>query len=144
LDFRPYDPWVLPEPPTVELGTLLQGGLAPAIFAIVDRGVTGRPDLAAELRAEVELNLGDPYPNVRVLFGDPVVLVEDGPAAAPDLRISGELPDLVSLMVAPLIGGVPNPIDRRGRAALRMVAQGRIRVEGKLALLRRFLGVIGV
>jgi hypothetical protein len=135
---------VLPEPPTVELGTLLQGGLAPAIFAIVERGVTGRPHLAAALRAEVELNLGDTYPNVRVLFGDPIVLVEDGPAAAPDLRISGELPDLVSLMVAPLIGGVPNPIDRRGRAALQMVAQGRIRVEGKLALLRRFLGVIGV
>ena len=131
-------------PPTVELGTLLEGGLAPAIFAIVDRGVTGRPHLAAGLQAEVELNLGVPYPNVRVLFGDPIVLVEDGPAAAPDLRISGELPDLVSLMVAPLIGGVPNPIDRRGRAALQMVAQGRIRVEGKLALLRRFLGVIGV
>ena len=84
------------------------------------------------------------YPAVRVVFGDPTVLVEDGPAAAPDLRISGELPDLVSLMVAPLVGGLPNPIDRRGRAALGMVAQRRIRVEGKLALLRRFLGVIGV
>jgi hypothetical protein len=144
VDFRPYDQWALQEQPTVELGTLLEGGLAPAIFAIVERGVTGRPHLAADLRAEVELNLGDTYPNVRVLFGDPVVLVEDGPAAAPDLRISGELPDLVSLMVAPLIGGVPNPIDRRGRAALQMVAQGRVRVEGKLALLRRFLGVIGV
>ena len=129
---------------TVELGTLLDGGLAPAIFAIVDRGVRGRPELATALRAEVELNLGDRYPAVRVVFGDPAVLVEDGPAAAPDLRISGELPDLVSLMVAPLVRGLPNPIDRRGRAALGMVAQGRIRVEGKLGLLRRFLGVIGV
>ena len=132
------------EPRTVELGKLLDGGLAPAIFAIVDRGVRGRPHLAADIRAQVELDLGSTYPPVRVLFGNPVVLVEDGPAKAPGLRISGELPDLVSLMVAPLIGGVPNPIDRRGRAALQMVAQGRIRIEGKLALLRRFLGVIGV
>ena len=135
----------MPRPnPTVELGTLVEGGLAPAIFAIVDRGVKGRPELATDLRAEVELNLGAPYPAVRVLFGDPTVLVEDGPAAAPDLRISGDLPDLVSLMVAPLVRGLPNPIDRRGRAALGMVALRRVRVEGTLALLRRFLGVIGV
>jgi hypothetical protein len=70
--------------------------------------------------------------------------VEDGPAQARDLRISGELPDLVSLIVAPRIGGIPNPIDRRGRAAIGMVALGRVRVEGKLALLRRFLRVISV
>ncbi len=130
--------------PTVELGTLVEGGLAPAIFAIVDRGVRDRPELAIDLAAEVELNLGKSYPAVRVLFGTPTVLVEDGTAAAPDLRISGELPDLVSLMVAPLVRGLPNPIDRRGRAAIGMVALRRIRVEGKLALLRRFLGVIGV
>jgi hypothetical protein len=130
--------------PTVELGTLVEGGLAPAIFAIVDRGVNCRPHLATGLEAEVELNLGGSYPAVRVLFGNPIVLVEDGPAAAPDLRITGELPDLVSLMVAPLVKGLPNPIDRRGRAALGMLAQGRVRVEGRLALLRRFLGVIGV
>jgi hypothetical protein len=130
--------------PTVVLGTLLEGGLAPAIFAIVDRGVSCRPGLATGLEAEVELNLGESYPAVRVLFGNPTVLVEDGPAAAPDLRITGELADLVSLMVAPLVKGLPNPIDRRGRVALGMVAQGRVRVEGKLALLRRFLRVIGV
>jgi hypothetical protein len=47
-------------------------------------------------------------------------------------------------MVAPRIGLIPNPIDRRGRAAIGMVALGRVRVEGKLALLRRFLTVISV
>ena len=66
------------------------------------------------------------------------------PAEEPDLRVSGHLPDLVSLMVAPLVRGLPNPIDRRGRAALGMVALRRVRVQGKLALLRRFLGVIAV
>jgi len=130
--------------PSVELGTVVEGGLAPAIFAIVDRGVKVRPELAIGLLAEIELNLGDSYPAVRVLFGNPTVLVEDRPADAPDLRITGELHDLVGLMVAPLVRGVPNPIDRRGRAALQMIAQRRVRVEGKFALLRRFLGVIGV
>ena len=61
---------------------------------------------------------------------------------APDLRISGSLPDLVSLMVAPLVGGVPSPVRGRGRAALSLVAQRRVRVEGRLALMRKFLSII--
>jgi hypothetical protein len=63
---------------------------------------------------------------------------------APDLRVSGTLPDLVSLLVVPLIVGVPNPIDRRGRAAMRIVAQRRVRFEGSLALRRRLLTAIRI
>jgi hypothetical protein len=122
----------------------MRGGVAPAIMAIVDRGVRQRPELASDLRAEIELNMDGGYPPVRIVFGDDLVLVEDGSASEPDLRVSGELADLVSLMVAPLVGGLPNPIDRRGRAALGMFAVGRVRVQGRVALLRRFLGVIQV
>ena len=128
----------------VELGQISQGGVAPAIMAIVDRGVGRRPALAKNLRAEVELNIEERYPPVRIVFGERRVLVEDGPASAPDLRVSGSLPDLVSLMVAPVVGGVPNPVASRGRAAIGMVALRRVRVEGKWALLRRFLGVIRI
>lgn len=128
----------------VELGEVADGGVAPAIMAIVDRGVQRRPELAQELSAEVELNLADGYPPVRIVFGDDSVLVEDGAAADADLRVSGTLPDLVSLMVAPVLGGVPNPLAAKGRAALGMVALRRVRVEGNLVLLRRFLGVIRI
>jgi len=133
--------------PTIELGRIMQGGVAPAIMAIVDRGARKRPELARDLRAEIELNMEGGYPPVRILFGGDLVLVEDvedGSASEPDLRVSGTLADLVSLMVAPLVGGLPNPINSRGRAALGMVAQGRVKVEGRLGLLRRFLGVIQV
>jgi hypothetical protein len=78
------------------------------------------------------------------LFDDQRVLVEDGSAAEPDLRISGSLPDLVGLMVAPLVGGLPNPITTRGRTALGRVALRRVRVEGRLGLMRQFLGVIQI
>jgi hypothetical protein len=88
--------------------------------------------------------MGKRYPPVRIVFAEGEVLVEDAPAERPDLRVSGQLSDLVSLMVAPLVGGLPNPINRRGRAALGMVALRRVRVEGKLGLLRRFLAVIRV
>jgi hypothetical protein len=130
--------------PRIELGALVEGGLAPAILAVVERGITHRPALAATLDAEVELSTGGDYPPVRIRFGPDRVLIEDGPAADPDLRITGSLPDLVSLMVAPLVGGVPSPMQPRGRAALGMVARRRVRVEGRIGLMRRFLGLIKV
>ena len=133
-----------PRPPHVRLGELEEGGLAPAILAIVERGVRRRPALASSLLAEVEFDFEERYPPVRVVFGDRLVLVEDGPAEVPDLRIKGSLPDLISMMVAPLLGGVPSPINPRGRAALGMVALGRVRLEGRIGLMRRVLAVIRI
>jgi hypothetical protein len=131
-------------PPQVRLGQVQEGGIAPAILAIVERGVRRRPALANTILAEIEINLGDGYPPIRIVFGDRLVLVEDGPAVAPDLKVNGALPDLVSLMIAPTMAGLPNPINPRGRAALGMVALGRVRIEGRLGLMRRFLSVIRV
>jgi hypothetical protein len=132
------------EPPEVRLGELMTGGLAPAILAIVERGVRRRPVPARALRAEIELSIEEGYPPVRIVFGDRRVLVEDGPGIAPDLRIRGALPDLIGLMVAPLLGGVPMPINARGRAAVGMVALRRVRVEGRIGLMRRLLAVIRI
>ena|GEM_PF-3471942 len=131
-------------PPQVKLGKLADGGVAPAIMAIVERGVRRRPALARTPQAEVELAMDERYPPVRIVFGERMVLVEDGPAVAPDLRVRGALPDLVSLMVAPLLGGVPSPINARGRAALGMVALGRVRIEGRLGMMRRMLSLIRI
>jgi hypothetical protein len=130
--------------PTVELGEVAEGGVAPAIMAIIDRGARRRPEQARALRAEVELNIEERYPPVRIAFDGGRVVVEDGAAEAPDLRVSGTLPDLVSLMVAPLVSGVPNPIAAKGRAALGLVAQRRVRVQGRVALMRQFLAVIQI
>lgn len=128
----------------MRLGALSGGGLAPAILAIVERGVNRRPALASGVRAEVQLDFDEGYPPVRVVFEGRHVLVEDGPADAPDLRVSGALPDLVSLMMTPHLGGLPNPIAARGRAALGMIVLRRVQIRGRLGLLRRLLRVIAV
>jgi hypothetical protein len=138
--FHATEPAALP----VRLGKLEPGGLAPAIMAIVDRGVRRRPALARALNAEIELALEEGYPPVRIVFGDRLVLVEDGPAHAPDLRVEGSIADLIALMVAPLLRGVPSPINARGRAALGIVAGRRVRIAGRIGLMRRVLGVIKV
>lgn len=113
-------------------------------MAIVERGVRRRPALAHALRAEVELAMEEDYPPVRIVFGDRSVLVEDGAGTKPDLRIEGSLPDLIHLMVSPMVGGVPAPINARGRAAVGMVARRRVRVEGRIGLMRRFLTVLRI
>ena len=130
--------------PRVQLGPLEEGGLAPSLFAIVDRGVSRRPALAETIRAEVELVFEDGHPPVRIVFGDHGVLVQDGAAEDPDLRIRGTLANLNRMMVAPLMGGLPIPIGAHGRAALGMVAFGRVRVSGRLGLMRRLLALIRV
>jgi len=121
---------------------LADGGLAPAIMAIFERGVNRRPERARALDIEVELRMDEGYPPVRIAFEAGGVLVEDGAAHDPALRISGALPDLVALLVTPLVGGVPSPMNPRGRAALGMLASRRVRIEGGLGLMRSFLGVI--
>ena len=54
----------------MRLGTLAEGGLAPAIMAIVDRGVTRRPEQARALRIEVELRMEESYLPVRIAFAE--------------------------------------------------------------------------
>ena len=130
--------------PHVRLGRIERGGLAPAIMAIVERGVRRRPSLSGGIQAEIQLEFAEGYPPVRVVFDDQTVLVEDGGAVAPDLRVRGTLPDLISLMVTPLVGGLPNPINARGRAALGMVVLRRVRFEGRLGLMRRLIRAIRV
>jgi hypothetical protein len=124
------------------LGELADGGLAPAIMAIVERGVNRRPDQARALEIEVELRMEERYPPVRIVFSGDGVLVEDGPAQAPALCINGALADLVALLVTPLVGGVPSPMNPRGRAALGLLASRRVRIAGGLGLMRSFLGVV--
>jgi hypothetical protein len=81
---------------------------------------------------------------VRIVFGDHHVLVQDGPARQPELRITGTLSNLNKLMVAPLLGGLPSPISAHGRAALGMVVFGRVRISGRLSLVRRLLALIRI
>jgi hypothetical protein len=134
-------PTVHSHPPTVRLGERVDGGLAPAILAIVERGIHHRPALAARIRAEIELSTAGEFPPVRIVFGERHVLVEDGPAQSPDIRVDGSLPDLISLMAAPLLGGLQSA---RGRSALGMVVLRRVRVEGKLGLLARLQALVKV
>ena len=127
--------------PTVRLGHLGDASIAAAVFAIVDRAVAKRPEVVEELAGnDVRLELGDGYWPVRVRFGRHEVEVADDDGTSPaDLVIHGTLPDLQTLLVAPLTKGVP-----RSRAALARLADGRVALDGPLTLGRAVLRLLAL
>ena len=139
----------MPQPALAEarplrLGAVADDGIAASIYALVERGIHRRPALAREIHGEIELRFEEDLSPVRLVFELEAVTVEDGPARQPDLVISGRLPHVVALATAPLVGGVPNPASRRGRAALARMANRRVRVVGDRALGRKLLRLLAL
>lgn len=130
--------------PEVKLGPLVEGGLAPAILAIVERGTRRRPALARAREAEVELSVREGYLPVRIAFEEGAVLVEDGPAIAPRSAGRWRVGGSHAAAGSPEPGGGSAADGRPGRSAVAMVASRRIRVSGRIGLLRRFLSVIRI
>jgi hypothetical protein len=133
-------------PPRVKLGHQAPNGIAAGLLALVERGAGRRPRIARELRGRVEIRFTEDYAPVRMHFEDDHVLVEDGNGRrwSADLVIEGSLPDVIQLATAPLVGGLPKPTDRRGRAALANVAARRVRIEGSPLLARRMMKLLEV
>lgn len=133
-------------PPPVKLGHQAPNGIAAGLVALVERGAVKRPRIARELRGRVEIRFAEDYAPVRLHFTDGHVIVEDGKGGRwkSDLVIEGSLPDVVQLATAPLVGGLPKPTDKRGRAALASVAARRVRIEGSPLLARRVMKLLEV
>jgi hypothetical protein len=136
----------VPDPHRVKLGHQAPNGIAAGLLALVERGTSKRPRVAREMRGRVEIRFAEDYAPVRLDFQDDHVLVEDGNGKRwkSDLLIEGSLPDVVQLATAPLVGGLPKPTNRRGRAALATVAARRVRIEGSPMLARRVMKLLEV
>jgi hypothetical protein len=134
--------------PRVRLGRMVEDGVAPSIFGLIERGMTRDPDLAAAMRGRVVFRFTEDYSPMRISFRPRTVLVEDGDLRKPDLVISGRLPDIVPLATAPTLTGrlhgLPDPRRPRGRAALGRLADKRVRVEGDRTLARRLIRLLAV
>jgi hypothetical protein len=134
--------------PPVRLGHVARNGIAPSMYGLIERGAAKRPGNIRGLKGTVEIRFKEDYAPVRVAFDEGTVLVEDGSdetkGSRPDLVIQGSLPDIIQLAAAPLVGGVPKPTDKRGRAALARVAKRSVKIEGSPLLARRLLKLLEI
>ena len=128
--------------PGLRLGVTGDEGIAPTMFALLDRGLRRRPGLAREMRGLVELRWEEDITPVRIAFGTDEVVVEDGIWEVPDLVIAGRLPHIVHLTTSPTLAGVPNPARAHGRAALGRLRRRDVRIEGDRALGRKLLQLL--
>jgi len=132
----------------VKLGYVDPNGIAPSLYALIERGAVRRPRILSAMRGTVELRFKEKFAPVRIEFTDDQALVQDAPADQerdrPDVVIQGSLPDVVQLAAAPLMGGVPKLTDKRERAALARVAGRRVKIEGSPMLARPLLKLLEI
>jgi hypothetical protein len=133
---------------SVRLGRMVENGVAPSIFGLIERGIAREPELADRMRGRVVFRFAEDYSPLRIHFRPRSVVVEDGDSRKPDLVISGRLPDIVHFATVPTLRGrlhgVPDPRRPRGRRALGRIASGRVRIEGDRVLGRRLLRLLAV
>ena len=136
---------VVPRSPEVTLGQTVSNGIAPSMYALLERGVHRRPEVARQLQGKVVIRFREEISPVRITFGRRVIRVEDGDLRSPDLTVTGKLPHVVQLTVTPMVRfGIPDFRDSRGRAALLRVAFGRVRLGGDMTLARKMLEMMAV
>jgi hypothetical protein len=127
---------------------MVEDGVAPSIFGLIERGIAREPALAADMRGRVVFRFAEDFSPLRITFRARSVVVEDGDSRRPDLMISGRLPDIVHFATVPTLRGrlhgVPDPRRPRGRRALGRLASGRVRIEGDRVLGRRLLRLLAV
>jgi hypothetical protein len=130
----------------VRLENVSEDSVAATILALVERGVLLRPELAATMESSVQLHFLEGYPPVRIDFCGQEIIVSDTTPEdrAYDLAIEGRLPDVVTLIAAPLAGGLPKPTSGAGRAALARLADGRVEFNGSLQIGRELLRLLCV
>jgi hypothetical protein len=127
---------------------MVEDGVAPSIFGLIERGIAREPELAAQMRGRVVFRFTEDFSPLRITFKPRSVVVEDGDSRRPDLVIESRLPDIVHFATVPTLRGrlhgVPDPRQPRGRKALRRLADGRVRIEGDRVLGRRLLRLLAV
>ena len=132
----------------MSLGPTGERSLAATVYGLLDRGARLRPEIAAELEGCIVITFTDGgHADVRIDCDGGAIVVGDAalaPEREADLEIRATLHDFVVLLGAPLARGFPKPTDRRGRAALARIADGRVDFIGSVALARRFMRLMSV
>jgi hypothetical protein len=128
--------------PALRLGDTTDDGIAPTLFALLERGIRRRPEVARAMLGLVELRFTEDIDSVRISFEGDAVVVEDGEWEDPDLVVSGRLPHVVHLTTTPMVAGIPNPATRHGRTTLGRLRRRHVTVEGDRDLGRSLMRLL--
>ena len=122
----------------VVYGTDEPGGLATMIGGLIDQNLERDPTRRRLLRlSSATITIPDAGVAITVRTSRGGVEIRDGADPAAHVAITADSERLLGLASAPLRFGLPDPFDPRGRAVLRDVVSGRVRIRGMLMHPRR-------
>jgi hypothetical protein len=122
-------------------------GLAEMLAGLLEANLLRRPERAGLLAtSRIVIEALDAGVTVTVLLLPGRIEISDGiRTERVDLRIGASGPDLLMLSAAPLRLGLPDPLSADGRAVLRRIAAGRVRLSGAVrhpVVLSRFARIL--
>ena len=113
-------------------------GLAAMVGGLIDQNLKRDPARRRLLRtAVVAIAVPDAGVSITLRLGPDGIELQDGADPTAHLSIVADSDRLLALTSAPLLFGWPDPFDRRGRAVLRAVISGRVRIRGLVRHPRR-------
>lgn len=123
-----------PHPERVELIGPEPSGLAEMMAAIVRGNLQRNPDRAAALDGKpglIRITASDAEVTVTLEMRDGRLRVySDDRTGPPDVQIVADSESLTSFSAVPQLGPIPNPFRKAGRAALRKVFRGDVKIKG--------------
>lgn len=113
-------------------------GLASMVGGLIDQNLERDPSRLRLLRpSSATITVPDAGVAITVRTRPGEVEIRDGVDPGAQLAITADSERLLSLTSAPLRFGLPDVFDARGRAVLRDVVSGRVRIRGMVAHPRR-------
>lgn len=123
---------------SVVFGTGEPSGLAVMVGGLIDQNLERDPTRRRLLRpSSATITVPDAGVAITVRTSPGGVEVRDGADPTAHVAITADSERLLGLTSAPLRLGLPDPLDPRGRAVLRDVMSGRVRIRGMLTHPRR-------
>jgi hypothetical protein len=124
-------------------------GLAEMLAGLLEANLVRRPEREVLLRpAVIGIEAADAGVAITVRLSEGRIEISNGAEnGGSDLRIRADGVDLLALSASPLRLGLPDPLTGQGRAVLRRVARGRVRISGVLRhpiVLSRFARLLSV
>jgi hypothetical protein len=108
-------------------------GLATILGELIKQNLTRDPDRARLLYPCIAtINAVDAGVGVILRISKQGVVLADGAAPRAHLRITGASGDLIAMLAAPLLVGLPDPFTHEGRAVITAVLTRRVLVGGLL------------
>ena len=119
---------------TVRFADPEPNGLADLVGRLIETNLEADPDRRSLLHdTVVRLRASDAATEATITLSIAGVAVSNGPVdRRPHLILLAEAYDLIELAGAPLRFGLPDALHPRGRAVIRRIATGRVRVSGML------------